>query len=193
MDCAVLDLETTDLSAVGGGMILCAVVKPLRKKPVVFRYDELRCRAFHEKRLVEALADEMQKYHMWIGHNVNRFDFPFLKSRANLLGVPFVQAPLTYDTMLAFKRIGYLTARNPITGKPRANLDHVVDFFNIPQMKTKVGYPNAHWRTVWGDADQKGEAMDTLVKHCIYDCAMTEEVYWRELPVDPVWGLRRIR
>lgn len=37
MDCAVLDLETTDLHAVGGGFILCAVVKPLRGKPIVFR------------------------------------------------------------------------------------------------------------------------------------------------------------
>ena len=105
MDCTVLDLETTDLSAVGGGFILCAVVKPLHQEPIVFRYDEMHCRAFHEKRLVEALVAELEKYHMWIGHNIDRFDFTFLKSRAVLLGVPFTVATPTYDTMLAFRRL----------------------------------------------------------------------------------------
>ena len=48
MYCAVLDLETTDLSAVGGGMILCAVVKPLEGKPITFRYDEMKCTCANE-------------------------------------------------------------------------------------------------------------------------------------------------
>ncbi len=192
MDCATLDLETTDLSAVGHGFILCAVVKPLRSKPLVFRYDELGCKPAREKKLVRALTDCLSEYDLWIGHNLDRFDFNFLKSRANLLGVPFQLRPLTYDTMKAFRRIGFLTARNPVTGKPRANLDHVVDFFNIPQLKTRVGYPNAHWRTVWGDRQTRGEAMDTLVEHCVYDCVMTEQVYLKEIKLDPVWGIRRV-
>jgi len=174
-------------------MILCAVVKPLREEPIVYRYDEMRCRPFHEKRLVESLLECLSEFHMWVGHNIDYFDYQFLKSRANLLGVPFNLAPLTYDTMLAFKRIGYLTARNPKTGKPRANLDHVADFFNVEQLKTKVGYPNAHWRTVWGDETQRGQAMDSLVDHCVRDTIMTEQIYWKEIDVDPVWGLRRKR
>jgi DNA polymerase III epsilon subunit-like protein len=193
MDCAVLDLETTSLSAVGEGFILCAVIKPLRQKPIIYRYDQLHCRPAKEKNLVVAVLNELSKYHLWIGHNIDHFDFNFLRSRAISLGVPFYAQPMLYDTMKAFRRLGYLTTRNPVTGKPRANLDHVVDFFEIPQMKTKVGYPNAHWRTVWGNKDVKGEAMDTLVEHCVYDTVMTEEVYWRELPVDQVWGLRRRR
>jgi DNA polymerase III epsilon subunit-like protein len=192
MRVATLDLETTDLSAVGGGMILCGVVKPLNGEPIALRYDTLGCKAFHEKRLVKELCDVLASYDLWVGHNLNRFDFPMLKSRAHLLGIPFNQRPLTYDTMLAFRRIGFLTARNPITGKPRANLDHVVDFFNIPQLKTKVGYPNAHWRNVWGTPTEKGEAMDTLTDHCIRDVEMTEKIYLLELPLDPVWGIRRI-
>ena len=149
--------------------------------------------AFHEKRLVQALTDEMRKYHLWIGHNIDRFDFNFLRSRAVILGVPFSVQPMLYDTMLAFKRLGDLTVANPATGKPRANLDHVADFFNIPQLKTKVGYPNAHWRTVWGTGKERGEAMDSLVDHCVRDTIMTQMIYERELPVDPVWGLRRKR
>lgn len=193
MDCAVVDLETTSISATGEGFILCGVIKPLRKDPIVFRYDELNCRPAKEGKLVKKMLEELSNYDMWIGHNIDRFDFQYLKSRANLLGVPFNASPLTFDTMLSFRRIGMLTVRNPTTGKPRAGLDFVVDFFNIPQLKTKVGYPNAHWRTVWGDKKTRGEAMDTLVSHCIYDTVMTERVYWKELKLDPVWGLRRKR
>lgn len=191
MDCAVLDLETTSLSAVGEGFILCGVIKPLRAKPIVFRYDELGCKPAREGKLVRSILDTLDDYDLWIGHNIDHFDYNFLHSRAAQLGVPFYPRPLLYDTMKAFRRIGFLTVRNPLTGKPRANLDHIVDFFNIPQMKTKVGYPNAHWRTVWGDKKTRGEAMDTLVEHCVYDTVMTEEVYWKEIKLDPVWGIRR--
>lgn len=191
MDCAVLDLETTSLSAVGEGFILCGVVKPLRGKPLVFRYDELNCRPAKEVKLIKKIVSCLSDYDLWIGHNIDWFDFNFLRSRAIQLNIPFDLRPLTYDTMLSFKRLGYLTTRNPHTGKPRANLDHVVDFFEIPQMKTKVGYPNAHWRTVFGDKKTRGAAMDTLVEHCIYDTVMTEEVYWREVKLDKVWGIRR--
>ncbi len=191
MDCAVLDLETTSLSAVGEGFILCGVIKPLRGKPLTFRYDELGCRPGREKKLVKSLVEELARYDLWIGHNIDNFDYNFLRSRANQLDTPFTVHPLLYDTMKAFRRVGFLTVRNPITGKPRANLDHIVDFFNIPQMKTKVGYPNAHWRIVWGDKKTRGESMDTLVEHCVYDTVMTEEVYWKLIKVDPVWGIRR--
>jgi hypothetical protein len=39
----------------------------------------------------------------------------------------------------------------------------------------------------------RGEAMDSLVDHCVRDTTMTEQIYWKEIDVDPVWGLRRKR
>jgi hypothetical protein len=99
-------------------MILCAMVKPLREDPIVCHYDELRCKPFRDRRLVKSLLECLSEFHMWVGHTIDYFDYQFLKPRANLLGVPFNLVRLTYDTMLAFKRIGYLTARNPKAGKP---------------------------------------------------------------------------
>jgi len=192
MDCVTLDLETTDLSAVGAGFILLAVAKPLRGEPVVWRYDEMHCRPGHEQKMLKAMLDYLRPFDLWIGHNIVKFDFQMLKSRAALLGVEFNLRPLIYDTMHAFRRVGYRTAINPITGHPRASLDHVVDFFGIEQKKTKVGYPRAHWKTVWSDGEERKLAMDNLMEHCIFDVEMQEKVYLKLIKVDPVWGIRRV-
>jgi uncharacterized protein YprB with RNaseH-like and TPR domain len=189
MDCAVLDLETTDLSAVGSGWILMASIRPLHGETITLRYDEMRCPLGRETKLVKAIIDEMSKYDMWIGHNIQYFDFPYLKSRAMRLGVPFNCEPLVYDTMMAFRRVGYLTTRN-FKGHPRANLDHIVDFLGYPQQKTKI-YPREHWLTVWGKPRERKDAMLHLAEHCEADVEMTEQVYWHLLKRDPVWGLRR--
>ena len=191
MNCCVVDLETSSLEGVGAGFILCAVVKPLGKKPVILRYDELKCRPAHEKRLIELLIKELDKYELWIGHNIGSYDFNFIKSRASILGVPFTSQPFLYDTMLAFRRSGFLTSRHPVTGRPKAGLDHVVDFFGIPQKKTKVGYPRQHWRIVWEEGDDRARAMDNLVEHCRFDVELTEAVYWKLIGTDKVWGIRR--
>jgi DNA polymerase elongation subunit (family B) len=190
MDCAVFDLETTDLSAVGSGFILCAVIKPLRGKPKIYRYDEMHCRPGHEKRLLQAILDELGQYDLWIGHNAEKFDFAFLKSRATILGLPFPYQPFIYDTAAAFRRIGLLTTRNPVTGRPKANLDHVVDFFGLQQKKTPI-YPREHWKTVWESGKNRELAMKYLVDHCVSDVEMNEEIYWKLLKADNVWGLRR--
>ncbi len=190
MDCVTFDLETTDLSAVGPGFVLCAVVKPLRKKPIVFRYDEMHCRPGHEQRLLRAILAEMEKYDLWIGHNADRFDFNMLKSRALRLEVPFRQQPFIYDTMKSFKRQGYLTSRNPVTGNPVAKLDHICDFFGFSQRKTPI-YPVEHWKAVWESGERRTEAMDNIVDHCVRDVGMTEDIYFRLVKTDNVWGLRR--
>ncbi len=190
MDCATFDLETTDLSAVGPGFVLCAVIKPLRQKPIVFRYDTMHCRLGREQKLVKAILAELEKYDLWIGHNADRFDFNMLKSRALLLGVPFRVQPFVYDTMMSFKRQGYLTARNPITGKPIAKLDHICDFFGFVQRKTPI-YPREHWKAVWETGVTRTQAMDHLVDHCVRDVGMTEDIYLRLIKTDTVWGMRR--
>jgi uncharacterized protein YprB with RNaseH-like and TPR domain len=193
MRICTLDLETTSLSAVGRGFILVAVVKPLDQQPIVLRYDTLGCKPGKENELVSILIDILSGFHLWIGQNICNYDFNFVKSRASILGIPFHCQPFLYDTMRAFKRLGYLTERNPKTSRPIASLDHIVDFLGIQQMKTKVGYPREHWKTVWETGEERARAMNKLVEHCIFDCDMTEKVYWKLIEVDNVWGIRRTR
>ena len=189
MDCVVLDLETTHLSAIGAGFTLCAVARPTHGESKVWRYDDWHCRPGHEQRMLRDLIDYLDGFDLWIGHNLERFDFNFLKSRAYQLGLGFPCSPLTYDTLLAFKRVGYLTERN-YKGHPKASLGHVADFLGLKQEKTSI-FPREHWQTVWGLGEERKLAMDNLVEHCVADVNMTEQVYWKLLKADPVWGIRR--
>jgi len=100
-----------------------------------------------------------------------RFDFAFLKSRATILGLPFPYQPFIYGYRRRFRRIGLLTTRNPMTGKPKANLDHVVDFFGLQQKKTAI-YPASTGRRSGRAAENRELAMKKLVEHCVSDVEM---------------------
>lgn len=107
MHCVVFDLETSALEAVGAGFMICAVFKPLSSdKLTTFRYDKLNCKPGKEKALVEEVIDYLSNFDLLIGHNIHKFDFPYIKSRAIQLGVPFTLEPFIYDTKEAFRRTG---------------------------------------------------------------------------------------
>lgn len=178
----VVDIETSALEAIGAGVLLCAVIKPLDGERVVLRGDEFRCSFGNEKPLVKAVYDELAKYHIWIGHNIDRFDWPWLKSRYKYFDLPLPTPALTYDTMRAFGRLGYRTVMNRI-GKPTKSLSHVIDFFGYEQMKTGI-YPRFHWNTIWGSTEKRKRAMDALVEHCVSDVYMTEQIFYAMIDDD---------
>lgn len=191
MKTCVLDIETTDLGAVGAGTILCVVIKPLGRKPLVFRVDESHCRLGHEDKLLKAVFRELSKYQIIIGHNIENFDWCYLKSRAVILGVPLTLRPFGYDTLKAFRRSKLRTRMNGF-GRPSAGMDMVVDFFGLPQKKTKI-YPRAWWEAVWGNRDgKKTKAIDEIVTHCKDDCAMNEQIFWKLIDLDWRGGIKRL-
>lgn len=185
MKIATLDIETTDLAAVGAGWIVCAVVKPLDEPAKVLRYDRLGCRLAHENKLLEMIFRAIAPYNLIVGHNIERFDWLYMKSRVFVLGVPIPKPPLAYDTCGAARRVGVKTTINSWTGKSTVALDHVIDFFGIPNLKTKI-YPRRHWATVWEKDRAEGRrAMKELVGHCVGDVQMTEDIYWKLIKNDP--------
>lgn len=188
---AVFDIETTSLDAVGAGFILCAVIKPLGQKPKTLRYDHMHLSPGNDRLLTRAIVNELCKYDLLIGHNIDRFDWNFIKTRALRWNIPIPKRPFSYDTMKAFKRCGYLTVPN-IVGKPSARLDMVVDMYGIPQRKTAL-LPRRHWQTVWGNKTDRGAAMDALVEHCELDVAMNEDIYALLFNADTNWTLKRLK
>jgi uncharacterized protein YprB with RNaseH-like and TPR domain len=158
-------------------VLLAAVVKEPGKKEVIFRTDVYKDPLGKEITLLEALLHRLGQYDLWVGHNIDRFDVPWLRSRAIQLGVDGGEslAPLTYDTCKAFRRVGFMTVRNAI-GKPTASLAHVVDFYRLPQYKTAI-YPNEWWETIWGDKPQRKAALDKVVDHCQRDVRNNAMIY----------------
>jgi hypothetical protein len=187
---AVFDIETSSLDAIGAGVLLCAVVRPLGKRELIFRADEMGCRYGQEKPLVEAVTAELEKFDLLIGHNVIGFDIPWMRSRSVYFGAPQLSRKFAYDTFKAFKRLGYKTVPNHF-GKPSAGLGHVVDFFGEDQEKTAL-YPRHHWDIVWGEEERRKEAMGDLVNHCSADVRMTERIFYKLLAQDERAIIKRV-
>jgi uncharacterized protein YprB with RNaseH-like and TPR domain len=193
MKTCVFDIETSDLAGVGPGFVLCAVIKELgSNKATVFRYDEMGNKPGKDKALVEAVVDCLFAHQVLIGHNIEGFDWPYLRTRQAFWG-QMRQPPtmVTFDTLKSFRRCGFKTVPN-IIGKPTARLDHIIDFFGLAQEKTAL-YPREHWVTVWGEGKERKLAMDKLVDHCVRDVRMTEEVFNRLWMADPFPHFQSLR
>jgi uncharacterized protein YprB with RNaseH-like and TPR domain len=199
MKSAVFDIETTDLAAVGAGMVLCACIRPLStNRTRTFRLDAYQYEpsdefGFFERQerdLLAAIYEELSKYDLLIGHNIERFDIPYLRSRAYQHGLTWLQRPLTYDTMTGFRRSGFLTRQNGF-GKPCAGMDMVADFLGIAQLKTKI-YPRDWWQSIWGSAKKRLEALSEIVGHCERDVRLNANMYPILLASDPKVSIRRM-
>ena len=188
----VFDIETTALEAVGAGMVLVAVVKPVGDARCrVFRIDRSGDEFGHEVNLLKKLFAELERYQLVIGHNIEGYDFPFIKTRARVLGIPFTHRPLVYDTLKGFKRTGFRTVLNKI-GKPSAGLDMVVDGYGHLQRKTKI-YPQAWWASVWGSVSDRSVAMTEMIEHCVRDVEMNEAIFWDVMVDDPNPTIKRVK
>jgi uncharacterized protein YprB with RNaseH-like and TPR domain len=199
MKSAVFDIETTALDGQGGGLLLVVCVRPTStNRTRTYRIDSYKYEPSQdygiferqEKDLLADVLDELGKYDLLIGHNIDRFDIHFLKTRAFRLGVPWFLNPLTYDTMKAFRRTGYRTVLNAI-GKPSAGMDMVSDFLGVDQLKTKI-YPAEWWTSIWGNDIKRIEAINTIADHCQRDVRQNALIYEKLLPADFKASIRRI-
>jgi len=198
MKSAVMDIETTELAGVGGGILLCVCVRPLATQRTrvyhigQYKYDPSPEYGFferQEKDLLTEISGEFDKYDLLIGHNIDNFDLNFLRTRAYRLKVPWLHQHFTYDTMKAFKRTGYRTVLN-VVGKPTAKMSMVADFLGLDQLKTAI-YPVEWWSSVWGKEIERLESINQIVDHCKRDVKMNAEMYEILLKADPKAVIRR--
>lgn len=199
MRAAVFDLETTDFAAIGAGMLICACIRPLStQRTRDFRIDsyqfekdpEFGFLEREETALVNDVIEELKKYDLLIGHNINKFDIPYLRTRAFRLHAPSELWPFTYDTYKAFRRVGILTAMNGF-GKPRAGLGHVADYFGIKQEKNGI-FPREWWEAIWGNDARRTEAMNNILDHCRRDVRMNSLIYPALMEMDTRANIKRL-
>jgi uncharacterized protein YprB with RNaseH-like and TPR domain len=198
MQAAVFDIETTSLGAVGAGVLLVACIRPLKtNRTRTFRIDsekfeDSRDHGFLEREetaLLKNVTEELSKYDLLIGHNIVRYDIPFLRTRSMRRGIQWLAWPFAYDTLIGFRRAHYFTVPNCV-GKPSAGLDMVIDLFGIHQEKTKV-MPVQWWESVWGSEKKRTESIDTIVSHCQSDVRMNAQMYPLILAADQKAVIRR--
>jgi uncharacterized protein YprB with RNaseH-like and TPR domain len=165
ISCCCFDLETTNLDA-DFGVVLCGVVKGASGKPKVFRADKLnkkwRTTRSDDSEVVKAIVAELSEYDIWVAHNGNRFDVPFLRTRMAKWGM----APLPVRKLID----PVFLARNKLKMSYNS-LEKLAGFLGV-NSKTEV--TGDHWLSAALDGSR--ESMDYIVAHCIEDVKVLEKI-----------------
>lgn len=166
------DTESTDLKALMG-YILCASFVTLDGKPYTFSIKDPKYRSrskIDDSKLVTAIRDELEKYHLIVGWNSKLHDVPLLNARLAKYGKRPYQ-PLNFHLDLMW----YSAGSSMKIGSRK--LDNVAKYFKLPVQKTPLDWET--WQHA-GTGDK--EAMKYVVKHCEHDVLVLREAYWHLLP-----------
>lgn len=165
ISCCCFDLETTNLSA-DFGVVLCGVIKPADGTCKVFRADKLNPKWLttrsNDKRVVQAIVQELSQYDIWIAHNGNRFDVPFLRTRLAKWGLEALPAKKLIDPVFL--------ARNKMKMSYNS-LKSLAQFLGVDS-KTEVS--GDYWLQAALDGNTR--AMTYIVDHCVQDVLVLEKV-----------------
>jgi DNA polymerase III epsilon subunit-like protein len=160
-----MDIETTNLNA-DFGTVLCGVIKPRERKPIIFRADHENPH-WHTKRsddsaVVKAIVQELDQYDIWIIHNGAKFDLPFLRTRLLKFGLQPLSSKKLIDPVLL--------ARN----KLRMSYNSLEQIANHMGCNTKTEVRPDEWLKAALDGDRK--SMGYIVQHCVEDVLTLEKV-----------------
>ena len=157
--CAVVDLETSDLW--GSGRILCGVAyafDPFEER--IWRCDEhdqwATGKRYSDRELVEAILRGLEEFDIVFAYNGSAFDFPFLRTRALIHGLPPVEPRKIVDPVMLARRVFRFKSNR---------LDAVAHDMGCPFEKTDLD--KGVWQRAMLDGDQ--ECLDQVVIHCQFD------------------------
>lgn len=154
------DIESSGLKG-NIDMMFCAAVKPMDKKPKVFRIGKT---IDGDRELCEAVRNELEKYEIIVHHYGDRFDLPFLQTR--LLGH---HARLLNCSNKVFCDTWWVMKKRFLFHSNR--LAVLIDHLGTPTHK--VGTIGGIWtRAACGDR----KALGQIVEHNIADVVALEEV-----------------
>lgn len=161
----VFDLETTNLNA-DFGIILCGVVKSSHGKPQVFRGDRLNpkwsTKRSDDSHVLKALVEELEKYDIWIAHNGQKFDIPYLRSRLLKFGFPSLANKKLIDPCHL--------ARN----KLKISYNSLEKIANHMGCNSKTDLDPDIWLKASLDGCRR--SMDEVCRHCVEDVITLEKV-----------------
>src|SRR3990167_1217176 len=109
------------MAAVGAGIVTVICIRPMqtgRTKTLhlgMYEFEKDDSYGFLEREemaLLRAVLVESRKYKILIGHNIEKFGWPDLRSRAFIRDVVWDVHPALYDTLKAFRRTRFLTVPN---------------------------------------------------------------------------------
>lgn len=173
MKIAFFDIETTDLKALMGRVLSCAILPLDGDEATVIRADDSKYKGrskIDDSKVVKAIREELNKYNMVVGWNSKMFDVPFINARLSKHGEHPVEPQFHLDLMWYAKgasmRIG------------SARLDNVQKFLT-PGNHAKTPISWEKWQLA---STFDKEAMDEVIEHNVADVFVTRDVYHHLLP-----------
>ncbi len=117
----------------------------------------------NDRELIAEFIEVLNGCRFSIAHNGDRFDMPWLRSRAMKHGLPMWPKYVTVDTLKAVRRLAYMNSNR---------LDYLGEFFGLGR-KQKVGFDL--WRRVLLDNDEASLA--EMVRYNKQDVRLLSDVY----------------
>lgn len=178
MKFAIVDFESTSLKS-DKGFLLCGGIKELGKKGRIiglreawFGKDRLRI----DEKLALAIRAEMEQYDGWITWNGKKFDLPLINDRLLFAGHSPVERRFHMDMLWYVKQF-----QSCLTS---GRLDWVARMLKVPSEKTSLDIST--WNLAESEAIEHfktgSKNYDYIVKHCLADLEVTEQVYERLKP-----------
>ena len=122
----------------------------------------------YDKEIIPELIRSMKECDLIITHYGTWFDIPFIRTRCNILKIPFI----SHSDKIRFSDT-WKIAR--VTGSYKSNsLDNIARTLKIKVKKTKVDY--AHWKlSVFG----RKKHFDYILKHNFIDVQVLKKVWFK--------------
>ena len=178
MDIGIFDLETSGFFA-DSSILLCCSIKENKINGVkTIRADHFKSwdkEKTNEKEMIQAVANELDKFDILIAHNEERFDKKYFNAKCIQYGI---------RPILRFKKVVdpiQLSWRHLRLG--RNSLAALIDYLEIPVKKTPIELNK--WLKAALNGDRK--CMDLICTHCEHDILTLEQVYKKlKLLVDKI-------
>lgn len=163
------DIETTNLDA-NFGIILTYYIKTAGEDQysigVIKKRDIMNAKAGDEdKVVVQNLVRDLSKFDTLVGYYSSRFDMPFIRTRATMLGIPF----------LAYGAIKHIDLYDTIKHKMKLNSNRLENACrNLMGHTDKTHIEAKYWRA--GARGDK-ESLEYIATHNKHDVDDLEKLY----------------
>ncbi len=138
------------------------------KKTHVLHWDENQC----DKKMLEAFGKVVAEADEMVGHNLSRFDMPWIRTRCLFHGLPPIAERKEIDTLKWARSKFYFNSNK---------LDYIATFLGLGgKIKTEFGL----WKEVVLNRCPK--AMKAMCEYCQYDVILLEKVWERLSEIMPV-------
>jgi hypothetical protein len=139
-----------------------------QKKVYTLRWDENQC----DKKMLQEFINIINEADEIVGHNGDKFDITWLRTRCLFHRIPFSPKLVTIDTLKMARSLFRFNSNR---------LDYLGQFLGLGN-KIKTGY--GLWKSVVLHKDEK--AMQKMLEYCKEDVRLLERVFERMVSYIPV-------